>query len=281
MIYLAVALWLVCFAIDKGSRVPYARRGGGTDPTPTPVQQAPTETSAQAIQAQITALPQILEAQREFGPQFQEEQLASLREFGPQFTEEAIGLTEQFGGRLAEQTRAEQAILAPERVAGSQAVADFISGGPDTLTPQEERDFRQDIRAAQQTRGLAQSGFGVQDELERLTRLRQDLKNRFLDVSLSASGRLPAAGQATIGQPQQQGQLVQNVTPSQIFSAQAASEETAASIFKTRFQPGTPGFNTRAAILGGVSGGLQGFATGGPAGAFGGAAVGGIKGGLS
>lgn len=271
----SVLVWLTIFYMGRkaqGFNVPYSVRGGGGGqqaPAPPPPAPAPAETSREAISAQIEATPRILETQREFGPQFTQLQLEQLQQFGPEFTEAALGLAEQFGGRLAEQTRAEQAILAPERVAGSEQIAQFLGQGPDLLTSEEEKQFRQDVRAAQATRGLAESGFGAQEEFEKLTGLRQQLKNRFLDVALSASGRLPAAGAATVGAPQQAfgpGQLVQNVTPSEFFGAQAARQGAQASIFGTQAgisasQPGSP--------FGQIAGGLAGGLAGGFGGSFG------------
>lgn len=238
---LPIVLWLLCFAIDKGSSIPFARRGGGGTtveaPAPPPPAPSPLETSQQAIQAQIEATPQILATQQEFGPQFTQLQLDQLREFGPQFAQEALALSGEFGPELAQQTREQQAILDPSRIAGSEAITSFLEQGPEALTAEEERQFTQDVRSAQSVRGLAESGFGAQDEFSKLTSLRQNLKNRFLNVALSASGRLPATGQATVGpSPQSFGPapLVQNVSPGTFFGGQAAQNQFTSSIFGTQ-----------------------------------------------
>ena len=72
--------------------------GGGQPAAPQQPAPAPSvsETSAQAIQSQIDALPKILEAQKLYGSQFSEEQLKSLKEFAPQFAEQALKLEEQY-----------------------------------------------------------------------------------------------------------------------------------------------------------------------------------------
>lgn len=93
---------------------------------------------------------------------------------------------------------------------------------------------------------MAESGFSAREEFEKLTGLRQQLKSRFLNVALAASGRLPAAGEATVTPQGTSQQLVQNVTPGQIFGAQAANQQTAASIFNTQAGFSSNIFNTAA-----------------------------------
>lgn len=73
-------------------------------PQAPPPPPAPGETSAEAIQAQIDAIPKILDTQREFGPQFTQLQLEELNRFGPEFAQVAIDLAREFGPQLAEQT---------------------------------------------------------------------------------------------------------------------------------------------------------------------------------
>ena len=239
--FLSIMMWCLCFKLDKGRyNINRYIRGGGDDPDPPPPPPpapSPTETSAQAIQSQIDALPQQLEAQQEFGPQFTQQQLDQLEEFGPQFTQQALDLSQEFGGQFAEQTLAEQQILDPSRVSGSQAINEFIQGGGDQLTPEEIREIEQSARSAASARGLASSGFSAQDEILRLLSVRQGLKDRFLNVSLSASGRLPAAGGQTVGQQPGAfgpGQLVQGVTPSTFFGGQASQNAAQSSIFNTQ-----------------------------------------------
>lgn len=196
-----------------------------------PAAPSTSETSAQAIQAQIDALPQILAAQQQFGPQFTQLELNQLKEFGPQYAEQALALEKQFGTQLAEQTRAEQAILAPERIAGSEYLTNYLTGAED-LTPQEEMQAKQQIRAGQAERGMAFSGQSAADELKALTEMRQNLKSRKIQTALGVAGQQPATGTATVSSPTSFGsQLVQNVTPAQTFGLAASNYATGANIF--------------------------------------------------
>lgn len=72
--------------------------GGGQPAAPQAPAAPPSasETSAQAIQAQIDALPKILAAQQQYGPGFSQTQLDQLNQFGPQFAQSALGLEQQF-----------------------------------------------------------------------------------------------------------------------------------------------------------------------------------------
>jgi len=236
----------------------YGKSGGQPEP-PAPA-PTPTETSREAISAQIEAVPRILETQREFGPQFSQLELEQLQQFGPQFTETILGLQEQFGPQLAEQALEEQRILAPERVAGSQALKEFIEAGPENLTPEEIRDIQQDVRGATAARGLGESGFSAQEELRRLTGARQALRSQFLNVALSSAGRLPttapagggAAGQAarTGAGLSSAGQLVQNVSPGDIFGGQSAANAFSANIFGTQSRAATAARGQQFGLLG-------------------------------
>jgi hypothetical protein len=238
MFILKDLIWKIRFLLLGVKFYRYGGGGGKTTiqapspPAPPPPPPSPGQTAAESIQAQLDAIPKQLSAEKEFGPQFIQASLDQLRQFGGQFTEEGLKLAEQFGPRLSEITRSEQEALAPERVAGSDAIAEFIKTGGDKLTDLERDQFLQDIRAAQQTRGLGQSGFGAVSELEQITGLRQSLKDRFLNVSLSASGRLPAAGGSSVATPGFGNQgLVQNVSPQTFFGGQASNNALAGSIF--------------------------------------------------
>ena len=251
--------------------------GGGTKieqpapPAPPPAPPTPGETAEQSIQAQIDAVPKILASQQEFAPQFSQLELENFQRFGPQFTEAGLDLAEQFGGRLNELTRAEQEVLAPERVAGSDAIAQFLNEGPEDLTDTERDQFLQDVRAAQQTRGLGQSGMAAVDELKKITGLRQSLKDRYLNVALSASGRLPSAGGSSVAAPNtSMQQLVKNVDPATFFAGQASNNQLAGSIFNTQggiFGSQASMYNSQlsnqSSPLGAIVGGAVGAFTGG------------------
>lgn len=285
-VLLSVILWLTLFKLDNGTSIAWSERGGGggASPAPPPAPPpppSPTEQAQAAVQAQVDALPQIFQSQLQFAPKFTQLTLDQVRQFGPQFAEEAASLQEQFGGRLAEATRAEQEILAPERVEASRAIDEFLEQGPEDLTDAEVAKIQQDARAAAASRGLAESGFSGVDELSRLFNARQALKSRFLNVALAASGRLPGAGlQSVQASPLAAGpgQLVQNVSPSNVFGAFSSNAANRASVFGTQASL----FNTQSALanqgspFGQIAGSVIGAGLGALSGGVGSLAAGGL-----
>lgn len=256
--------WKIRFKLIGETFYPIGGGKGEPAPPQAPTVIQPSETSAQAIQAQIDALPKILASQQQFGPQFQQLELQQAQEFGPQWTEYGLGLAEQYGGRLSEIARAEQEVLAPERVAGSQAIADYLQAGPEALSPEEQRDMLGDVRAAQSVRGLAYSGMATVDELKKITGLRQALKDRYLNVALSASGRLPAQGSSSVAAPNTSTQqLVQNVDPATFFGGQNAAMQAASSIYNTQGSIYGSQLSNQSSPLGSILGGVAGGLTGG------------------
>lgn len=207
--------------------------GGGQPeaPAPPPAPPSSTETSAQAIQAQIDALPKILEAQKQYGGQFSEEQLKSLQVYGPQFAEAALKLQKEYGPQFADVERS----LSPELAGAQKTLADFLNS-----TDQQEYDalrpgLIEDVRAAQSQRGLgAISPLGAIDESVQLQRLKQSLKDRRLNVALSTAGRVPISGVPQIQGQTGTGQLVSNVNPESIFGYQQNLNNFNASIFGTQ-----------------------------------------------
>ena len=275
LILLSLFLWMYVFqCINKDySHIPRHLRGGGgspSAPTPPPAAPTPQETSAQAIQAQIDAIPKMLSAQKQYGGQFTELDLENLKKFGPQYAQEGLNLSKQFGEQYSEQMLKEQDILDPSRSAGSRALAEFLGEGPEGLSEDEVRYLEQSARSAAASRGLVDSGFSAKDEINRMFGARQALKDRFLNVALSASGRLPAAqsGGSTINPGNYStGQLVQNVSPTEIFGAQASNNAMASSIFGTQSniygtQAALRGQNMQLVgdIVGGIAGGFGSFA---------------------
>ena len=254
---------------DKDGGV-YGGGGGGDDaPPPAPTAPDPYDTARESIRAQTDSLPDILAAQEEFGPQFQQQQfqqqLQSLQQYAPQEAQARLDLQNQFGPQFAEALRAEQEAASPELGAARGALTDYLNQ-PDLLNPEEERQAKQDIRGAQNVRGFAlESGAGAQSELEKLTGLRQQLKERRLNIALSTSGRAPITGGSQFqGQQFGAGQLVQNTNPSQIFGLAQSNFGTQANIF------GTQSANAQANSSGGIGGQLLGAGLG----AFGGSALG-------
>lgn len=251
--------WIIKFLLNgiPVSHLGIGGGGGGDQPEPPP-QPTAQETTAESIQAQVSSLPDILAAQQEFGPQFTQLDLEQLQQFGPQFAETLLGLQREFGPQITAALREEQAQLAPELTAAQGVLTEFL-GQEDLLTPQEERQLQQDVRGAQGVRGFAlESGLGAEQEIEELTRLRQELKTRRLNIALSTAGRVPIGGQSQF-QPSQQafgpGQLVQNVAPSQIFGLAGQNFATQGGIFGAQLSAQGGGAG---GLLGGIAGGLAG-----------------------
>jgi hypothetical protein len=236
--------------------------GGGSSPAAPPPPATPPsagETSAQAIQAQIDALPQILASQQQFGPQFSRLNLEQLQQFGPQFAEAALDLQRRFAPQFAEVERS----LSPELAGAQSTLADFLRQTDEQEFQSLRPGLLEDVRSAQSLRGLgAISPLGSIDESVQLQRLRQSLKDRRLNVALSTAGRVPISSFPTVQGQTGTGQLVQNVNPDSIFGYQQGLNNFRASVFGT--QAGI--FNTQqsnasnpfGAILGGIAGSAAG-----------------------
>src|SRR3990167_7934592 len=228
-------------------------------PTPAPAPSA-QETSAQAIKAQIDALPQILAAQQQYGGQFSEEQLKSLQEYGPQFAEAALKLQSEYGPRFAEIERS----LSPELAGAQKTLADYLGGNDqqeyDALAP----GLLDNVRAGQSQRGIgAISPLGSIDESVQLQQLKQSLKDRRLNVALSTAGRVPIGGIPQIqGQTGTQ-QLIQSPSSGDLFGYQQGLNNFNASIFSSNASMYNQGLASQGdplgSILGGIAGGLTGF----------------------
>tara|TARA_Y100000310_G_scaffold258992_1_gene267544 strand:+ start:384 stop:1232 length:849 start_codon:yes stop_codon:yes gene_type:complete len=270
MFFIQLFKWLRGLAFSKGEwwvGCPFILCGG-SDPQPPPPPPAPTieETTAQTIQAQVAATPDILAAQQEFGPQFTQLELEQLQRFGPEFTQTLLDLQEQFGPQVTAALRKEQQALAPELTAAQDVLTEFL-GQEDLLTDKETQQFQQDIRQAQNVRGFGiASGVGAEKELEDLTRLRQDLKTRRLNLALSTAGRVPISAGSQVQQQQfGPGQLIQNVSPGQAFGLASSTFGTQGSIFGAQAQfaaqSAQPGIGGQ--IVGGLAGSLLGGFGGG------------------
>lgn len=200
-------------------------------PPPPPAPQSSGETSAQAIQAQIDALPRMLAAQQQYGPQFSELELSQLQQFGPQFAEAALQLQRQYGPQFAEVERS----LSPELAGAQDTLANFFRETDDQEYERLRPGMLEDVRSAQSQRGLgAISPLGSIDESVQLQRLRQSLKDRRLNMALSTAGRVPISNVPTVQGQTGSGQLVQNVNPESIFGYQQGLNNFNASIFGTQ-----------------------------------------------
>ena len=205
----------------------------GTPPSAPSAPAAPpstAETSAQAIQSQIDALPKILAAQKEYSGQFSEQQLKELNQYSGPFAEAALKLQAQY----APQYKAISDILNPEVAAAQSNLTSFLTQTDDQEYNSLAPGVREDIRAGQSQRGLgAISPLGSIDEGVQLARLKSSLKDRRLNISLATAGRNPISGQANVQGTTGSGQLVQNVTPQQTFDYQQGLNNFSASIFNT------------------------------------------------
>ena len=262
------------------------------------------QTTQESIDAQLSSLPQQLQAEREFGPQFSQASLDLARQFAPEVSQLQLDLQRQFGPDVAQQMVAERDLLTPEVAAGQQALISFLGGGAnqrfqegseaalqdflsgeEVLTDAQKRNTQQDIRAGQNTRGFAiASPLGSLDEARQLEGLRQNIRqNRFqaatgvLGSQLTASQQLAsqaagAAGSspAGFGMQQQQPSFFQSTAPS------LTSGPTSAQAFGLA----QSNYSTGANIFGTQSSNYQNQPSS-PLGAIGSAGLAGFSGGLS
>lgn len=208
--------------------------GGGKVPTAPSAPAAPPssgETSAQAIQAQIDALPKILAAQQQYGDQFSELSLQDLQKYGPQFAQAALDLQKQFGPQFAEVERS----LSPELAGAQKTLADYLNQSDQAEYDALRPGLLEDVRAGQSQRGIgAISPLGSIDESVQLQRLKQSLKDRRLNVALSTAGRVPISSMPQIQGQTGTGQLVSNISPNSIFDYQSQLNNFNSNIFGTQ-----------------------------------------------
>ena len=236
--------------------------GGDTNVSqPAPPAPAPSasETSAQAIQAQIDALPKILAAQQQYGGQFSQQNLQSLQQFGPQFAEAALALQKQYAPQFADVERS----LSPELAGAQSTLANFLGQTDDQEYNALRPGLLEDVRSAQSQRGLgAISPLGSIDESVQLQRLRQSLKDRRLNVALSTAGRVPISSFPQIQGQSGTGQLVNNVNPDSIFGYQQGLNNFNASVFGTQANMYGNQLSNQSnpfgTILGSIAGGIGG-----------------------
>lgn len=235
--------------------------GGDTEIQPAAPAPAPSasETSAQAIQAQIDALPKILAAQQQYGGQFSQQNLQSLQQFGPQFAEAALALQKQYAPQFAEVERS----LSPELAGAQSTLASFLNQTDDQEYDSLRPGLLEDVRSAQSMRGLgAISPLGSIDESVQLQRLRQSLKDRRLNVALSTAGRVPISSFPQIQGQSGTGQLVNNVNPDSIFGYQQGLNNFNASVFGTQANMYGNQLSNQSnpfgTILGSIAGGIGG-----------------------
>lgn len=241
--------------------------GGDTNveaPAPPAPISAP-ESSGQAIQAQIDALPKIYQAQIDYGPKFSQMNLESLEKYGPEFAQAALDLQKQFGPQFAQVERD----LAPELAGAQSTLSNFLN-----QTDQQEYDalapgLLQQIRAGHSQRGLgAISPLGAIDEGVQLAQLKQSLKDRRLNVALSTAGRVPIGQMPSVQGQNGVGQLVQNVSPDSVMGYNQGLNNFKASVFGSQSNM----YGSQLANQGDPWGSILGGAAGSATGAFGTAA---------
>ena len=235
---------------------------GGDEPQQPAPAPAPSvqETSAQAIQAQIDALPKILAAQQQYGGQFSEEQLKSLQQYGPQFAEAALQLQRTYGPQFAEVERS----LSPELAGAQSTLSAYLSGNDEQEYNALAPGLLDQVRAGQSQRGLgAISPLGSIDESVQLQQLKQSLKDRRLNVALSTAGRVPIGQMPNVQGTTGTGQLVSNVNPDSIFGYQQGLNNFNASIFSSQSSMYNSNQANSSNPFGSILGGLTGAATGG------------------
>lgn len=256
------------------------------------------ETSREAISAQIEAVPDIFRTQQEFGAQFAGLDVANLQQFLPilgelQRSEEAKNIAfkrEQFPTVPGAEAQL-SSFLGGQDIGGEQAgirsdlnaaVEEFLSG-EDPLTGAQRRNITEDIRSAQLARGQTQFGFSAVQEARGIEDLRREVRQerlaarlqkanvsnqlnlQTLNTALSTANRVPIGA----GQPlnfQQPGQLVQNVSPSNIFGLAGQNLQSQSAQAQIQAQQPTA-LQSVGSIFGNIAGG---FATGAGFGIFGG-----------
>ena len=205
----------------------------GTPPSaPSAPQQPPSmqETSAQAIQSQIDALPKILAAQKEYSGQFSEQQLKELTQYSGPFAKAALDLQAEYAPKYKQISD----ILNPEIASAQKNLTSFLDQTDDQEYASLAPGVREDIRAAHSQRGLgAISPLGAVDEGVQLARLKSSLKDRRLNIALATAGRTPIGGMVQTQGTTGTGQMVQNINPGDAMGYQQSLNNFSASIFNT------------------------------------------------
>jgi len=190
----------------------------GSKSASTPTAPSASGTSAEAIQAQIDALPKILEAQKKYGTEFDNQYLAQMKTYMPQALETQIEMEKKYAPELFKLAQEQEATLNPEMATGRKVLNEYL-GQQDMLTPEELRIAKEDLRSSYGARGLGESGMAAEAELLELTKLRQSLKTQRLNTALSVLGLQPMNTQTStqMSASPASGSLVKNVSPSDIF----------------------------------------------------------------
>jgi hypothetical protein len=235
-----------------------------------------------------------LALQQQFAPQYAQLQADIQGQTGAQYAQQNLDIQNQFGGQYAQALREQQGILDPSKIAGQNALAAYL-GQEDELTDYEKMKASEDIRAAQASRGMVESGMGASSELEKLTELRQQLKTRRLNLALAASQTntgtpvIPTTASGSTSAPMSgiqtqqvstptttqptvaNQQYISNVTPSNTFGLASSNYSTGAGLWSNQQQLAQQQAQNSQNFFGDIAGGLisgagsvlGGMATGG------------------
>ena len=196
--------------------------GGGSETKvyqPTP---PPQPSTADAINAYIAGMPQMMELQMQYAPQLAQQQYDIAQGLAPQYAQQAWGLQQQYAPLMAQQQQELQQQYEPEAYAARQQMGDLMGG--DYLTDYDTGGYgqgfdaarnrlQQDSRAAWAHRGLGLSGMSAEDELRTLSefefpyamqqeQLRTQELGRRQNVALSLMGRYGVPNIQGINTPQ-------------------------------------------------------------------------------
>ena len=183
--------------------------GGGSktqviQPTP-----APQPSTADAINAYIKGMPQMMKLQMQYAPQLAQQEFDIAQGLAPQYAQQAWEMQQQYAPLMAQQQQELQQQYEPEAYAARQQMGglmggDYLSnydtGGYGQGFESARNRLKQDSRAAWAQRGLGFSGMSAEDETRMLSefefpyamqqeQLRSQELGRRQNVALSLMGR--------------------------------------------------------------------------------------------
>lgn len=204
---------------------------GGTKIVQSTPPAAPT--AGQSAAEYAAALPQILQAQLEFQPQFDQAQLESFRQLGPQFAQVSRDVLEQFSPTLAslDEELAKQALQLSE-----------------TGLSESARDlFRDEFKSL--VGNQVNSGIGADFISSGLVRANEEARNFGRNLGLSLQGKVPIS------------QAFQQPSNFQVASGFQPAFATNTGAFSSVFSgAGRPlGYSTGADRFAQISGGVGGL----------------------
>jgi len=247
-----------------------------------------SETSRESIQAQLEAIPQIYQAQSDFGGKFAELDFQNLQQYLPQLADLARGIQEkdiafqkdqypEIGaatGKLTDYIQGQDISAQDASVRGDlgSAIDEYLNG-EDVFRPEQERQLTESIRSGQLARGQEQFGYSNIEEARGTASLREQLRMdrlntrlqkvnvenqlnlQALNTSLSTAGRVPVSSGQQV-QFQQPGQLIQSTSPSQFFNTALQNQSAQLSASQFNAQQQNPFGQFAGNIVGGFASGF-------------------------